>query len=237
MATDVPADEKAFFASVKSQIEQAWFLHGDPLVIMIGSRPYLVSPSKDSAVKEPAKLAEELGQKIEDPSAVAQAAKTKNMASMLLWVSDVQSLVSLAKDFSANQIMSLQAQAKLRGFYNGQEHNKETVMKMDHSDLLKLGWSTLWLRGGMGREGVLKLASQASSASSLLSGSASLLDQSSSTEAEVSLEAEGSAHLSATARADRDWFRSMMRSTPSDGLNRELAAQAKELLLAFASDK
>lgn len=223
--------EVAFFQALSSQIKQAWFLHGESLIIVVGTRPYWVSPSKDTPVKQPNAVFEALGHGIlSDPAAIAQVASEKSLVDMVLWVPDVQSLQSLSRNFKPNVVSSLQKEAKLRAFYKGQERTKETILKMDKAEVLKLGWSTLWFRGGMGREGVLKLAAQALPSevgAALLEGA---------TAGNSAVEVGSDSSLSVHGRADREWFRSMVRATPSDGVQLEMAQQTQDLLMALAAD-
>eukprot|EP00929_Paragymnodinium_shiwhaense_P070682 TRINITY_DN35814_c0_g1_i1.p1 TRINITY_DN35814_c0_g1~~TRINITY_DN35814_c0_g1_i1.p1 ORF type:complete len:325 (+),score=77.06 TRINITY_DN35814_c0_g1_i1:71-1045(+) len=211
-----------FMSLLENRIKESWFLHGEPVLVVVDTQPYVVSPSKDTAVKGPQAVTEELGvasasSSGSDTAVVAKAATEKMGIGFALWISDVPSLLYLSKNFDADNVREMSHQGKLRGFLKGEEQSEDSIKKMSKTDLLGFGWSLTWLVGGLGRQGLLGQAAQATAISSEEAGS--LLQE---------------AHTSSYYQEmDREWFRSMMRATPTDGVDAMVAAHAKDWLSAL----
>lgn len=215
----IPAELAKYMSVLENRIKEAWFLHGDSVLVVVDSDPYIISPSKDAAVKGPKEVLKELSDKKGKvlPGALAKAAAEKKSISFALWISDVPSLMDLANNFDEENVRSLSGEGKLRGFLKGEEQNEHTIKKLSKTELLGLGWSLTWLVGGLGRKGLLGQAAQAVLQTS---ESESLLQE---------------AHTSSYYQEqDREWFRYMMRSTPTDGLDSLVASHAKDWLSALA---
>jgi len=201
-----------FMTSVERQISQSWYLHGDAVVVMVSDLPYLISPDRDTPVKGPERLRQELGNVPVQPDAIAKVAKINSGVTLLLWVPDVPAAVRLARHpGDADNLSYMSQKGLLRGFLDGEEQTKESAGKISKAELLKLGWNTLWLRGGLGSTGVLRSALDAIEQPSLLE------------QEQVSIGGE---------RIDpaREWMRTMMRATPSDGLSDEVLARTTDWL-------
>lgn len=214
-------DLQRYMALLESRIKQAWFLHGDAVQLVVDDEPYIISPSKEEAVKHPSDVLQELEAPKDRPESLAKAATEKKAVGFTLWIRDVNALLALAKNFDKENVQLMAEQGKLRGFLKGEEQNKGTVEKLSKTELLSLGWSLTWLVGGFGRQGLLGQAASLLGQAAAVSGSAGSLLQ----------EAHTASYFT---KMDQDWFRAMMRSTPTDGFDSMVASHAKDWLTAMA---
>lgn len=211
----ISGDDEAvkFFELVAEKIKGSWFLTGDPVALVVGSSPFLVSPSdKTHPVKGPDLVKEELGGNIEtDVAALAKQFKDKGVTPLFLWSSDLDTLKKLALNCDDHNMMALSDQGKLRGFLDGVERSHANAKDIPKSELLKLAISTLWIRGGLGRDGILKQAIETSGTTA----SSSLVQK--------------------RVPGDVDWFHSMLRALPSDSSHEDLASKTRAVLSAYVN--
>mmetsp|Transcript_59416 Transcript_59416/g.165942 ORF Transcript_59416/g.165942 Transcript_59416/m.165942 type:complete len:281 (-) Transcript_59416:93-935(-) len=150
--------EVAFFKAVEKEIKQSWFLHGDPVLVVMGARPYLLKPSSDSPVSMPADIEKGWGRGITDPAELAKEAHKKDVTGLAAWFENIGALQNLIEHPSENNVFLLSRLSKVRGFLNGEEQTEKVVRRMPRSELMAVGFQTFWLRGGMGIEGIVKKA-------------------------------------------------------------------------------
>lgn len=215
------ANVDSFMTALGSQIKQAWLLQGDPLLLVVGTEPYLVSPDKAKPVLPPAEVAKEISGVVgAKPETMAQEAQSKGGVSLTVWLSDFDALLNLSDSMDWDLVSQLQEKGKLRGFINGHEHTEDTIGRLGHTELLKLAWSTIWLRGGMGREGVLKLTVEAArkEATDVAARGGGHRGGASATMLEGAAGGDDQAHsASVIAPTDLDRLRTALRAAPPDG--------------------
>lgn len=154
--------EKDFFYALGNEIRKSWFLQGHPMILMVGSRPYLLTPSRDSPIKAPEELAASLdpSQDVTNPAIVAHLARNKRVSGIVMWFPDMQNLLTIATKFNLGTLAELHHQSKLRAFLQGREYSLEEFGKFKKHDILHLNWATKWIHGGMGSDNLLGLAVQ-----------------------------------------------------------------------------
>eukprot|EP00927_Polykrikos_kofoidii_P044798 TRINITY_DN38685_c0_g1_i1.p1 TRINITY_DN38685_c0_g1~~TRINITY_DN38685_c0_g1_i1.p1 ORF type:complete len:337 (+),score=63.90 TRINITY_DN38685_c0_g1_i1:42-1013(+) len=189
---------ESFMKALESEIKQAWYLQGDPMLVIIGKEAYLISPDKKKPVTSPSDVVREFGNIVgENPTKIAAEAQSRHGITFVAWLTDFDTFLSIAADIDWDGMAKLRQNGKLRGFINGQEYNEDSILKLGHSELLKLAWATIWLRGGMGRAGVLKLTME----SARKQASGGLVEQ-------------GPAGVSAASQTD--WLQAAMEASSSD---------------------